>query len=321
MSEDNGFEVNEGFDSMGVLPEQGNQKGDVVSPYVPGHLVDESESSHSYSRDEAPPEHLMDPSAFLPLNSDRLIGSVNIIEKLFSEIGTLVEEEVLSIQKYQKRITSWEERIEQNKSEIKKNEFQIKENNGKHLRHKKNRNYWSDLSEDVEVDYSRASAANCPQDWSWLIKKYGLKGVDTSPIDFQSECVDELCNGEISNLSAKYRAAAKKCEESRAETEAEINRLFRLNVELATTNETLQGYISSTYTNEIEPLQDGILLFKDLGVKLKSMSENEKITYGDLRGWAEGFLSEFIKVNSRVPQPAVTHFRRLTSIPLPPENC
>ena len=48
---------------------------------------------------------------------------------------------------------------------------------------KKNRDYWLCRAEQVIVDYSYAEAANRPEDWAWLIKKYGLKNADGSPID------------------------------------------------------------------------------------------------------------------------------------------
>ena len=93
------------------------------------------------------------------------------------------------------------------------------------------------------------------------------------------------------------------------------------NGRLLTGNDQLQGFIASCYSNEIEPLQDGVLLFKELNVKLKSLSQSgEKVTYGDLRSWAESFLDEFLKTNPRVSQAIVTEFRRLTSIPLPAKN-
>jgi len=39
---------------------------------------------------------------------------------------------------------------------------------------------------------------------------------------------------------------------------------------------------------------------KELGVKLKGLSQDERSNYGELRVWAEGFLSEFLKSNPRV---------------------
>ena len=243
------------------------------------------------------------------------------VEKLLFEVGVLIEEEVASIQKHQKRIASWEDRIEKNKAMIKKNELRIRQNTTDALYDKKNRDYWFGRSEEVEIDYSHAEVAARHQDWEWLIKKYGLKNADGSSINCRSACVEELCNGETKNLAAEYRATGAKYENARKEKETENSRLVRENAKLHNTNDTVQGYIAAVYTNEIEPLQDGVLLIKELGVKLKTLGQDEKATYADLRAWAEPFLNDFIKANSRVPQAIVTHFRKLTSIPLPPEYC
>lgn len=321
MSENQEIEMNQGFDPMAVLPTNGTN-ADKKEPMMKNlNSVDESIDSQSYFLGEVPQAHLVDPHAFLPLNSDRLIGSVNMVEKLLFEVGILIEDEVNAIQKYQKRITFWEDRIEKNKSVYKKNELQIKQNNADALYDKKNRDYWFGRSEEVEIDYAHAEVAGRQQDWAWLIKKYGLKNADGTEISSKSPCVEELCNGEIKNLSAEYRGTGNKYENARKEKEAENSRLFREDAKLMTSNETLQNYIAATYANDIEPLQDGILLFKELGAKLKALSQDEKATYGELRAWSETFLSDFLKANSRVPQPVVTQFRKLTSIPLPPEYC
>ncbi len=321
MSENQEIEINQGFDPMAVLP-QGERKADGVGSVAPDlHSVDETIDSQSYFLGEVPQAHLIDPCAFLPLNSDRLIGSVNMVEKLLFEVGILIEEEVAVIQKHQKRITFWEDRIEKNKALYKKNDLKIKQNNTDALYDKKNRDYWLGRSEDVEIDYSHAEVAGRHQDWAWLIKKYGLKNADGTEVNSKSPCVEELCNGEAKNLSAEYRATGNKYEIARKEKETENSRLFRENAKLLNTNETLQNYIAATYANEIEPLQDGILLLKELGAKLKALGQDEKATYGELRAWAEPFLDDFIKANSRVSQAVVTNFRKLTSIPLPPEYC
>lgn len=321
MSENQEIEINQGFDPMAVLS-QNERKAEGVEPMTHNlHKVDETIDGQSYFLGEVPQAHLVDPCAFLPLNSDRLIGSVNVVEKLLFEVGNLIEEEVASIQKHQKRITFWEDRIEKNKSLIKKNDLQIKQNNMDALYDKKNRDYWFGRSEEVEIDYSHAEVAARQQDWAWLIKKYGLKNADGTEINSKNPCVEELCNGEIKNLSAEYRGTGNKYEIARKEKETENSRLVRENAKLLNTNDVLLTYISSTYANEIEPLQDGVLLLKELGVKLKAMGQEEKATYGEMRTWAEPFLNDFIKANSRVPQNVVTHFRKLTSIPLPPEYC
>lgn len=316
------FETNQGFDPMAVLPATEGMKAEKVQPTIANlSSVDESVDGQSYFLGEVPQANLVDPCAFLPLNSDRLIGSVNMVEKMLFEVGILIEDEVNSIQKHQKRISFWEDRIEKNRANIKKNELQIKQNTTDALYDKKNRDYWFGRSEEVEIDYSHAEVAARQQDWAWLIKKYGLKNADGTEIDSKIHCVEELCNGEIKNLSAEYRNTGNKYENARKEKEAENSRLVRENAKLLNTNDTLQGYIAATYANEVEPLQDGVLLFKELGVKLKAMGHEDKATYGEMRLWAESFLNEFIKANSRVPQSVVTHFRKLTSIPLPPEYC
>lgn len=322
MSENQEIEMNQGFDPMALLPGNGGEGVAMGQPITQNlHSVDDSIDGQSYFLGEVPQAHLVDPRAFLPLNSDRLIGSVNMVEKYLYEVGIIIEEEVASIQKHQKRITFWEDRIEKNKAHIKKNELKIKQNNTDALYDKKNRDYWLGRAEEVEIDYSHAETAARHQDWAWLIKKYGLKNADSTEIDCKGNCVEELCNGETKNLAAEYRATGLQYENARKEKEAENSRLVRENAKLLNTNDMLQKYIASTYTNDIEPLQDGILLIKELGVKLKALGQEEKATFGEMRAWAEPFLNEFIKANCRVPQIIVTHFRKLTSIPLPPEYC
>jgi hypothetical protein len=323
MSENNQeLEMNQGFDPMALLPGNAGESVAMGQPVTHNlNTVDETIDGQSYFIGEVPQAYLVDPRAYLPLNSDRLIGSVNMVEKYLYEVGIIIEEEVASIQKHQKRITFWEDRIEKNKASIKKNELKIKQNNSDALYDKKNRDYWLGRAEEVEIDYSHAEVAARHQDWAWLIKKYGLKNADSTEIDNKGNCVEELCNGETKNLSAEYRATGNKYESARKDKEAENSRLVRENAKLLNTNDMLLKYIASTYTTDIEPLQDGILLIKELGVKLKAMGQEENATYGQMRAWAETFLNDFIKANCRVPQMIVTHFRKLTSIPLPPEYC
>lgn len=320
MSENQEVEMNQGLDPSAALPEAGEQTMEQSTPRDFSG-VDESIDGQAYFLGEVPQNHLVDPEAYLPLNSDRLIGSVNMVEKLLYEVGVLIEEEVAAIQKQQKRITFWEDRIEKNKALIKRNEIKIKQNTTDALYNKKNRDYWLGRAEEVEIDYSHAEVAARSQDWAWLIKKYGLKNADGTEISSKSICVEELCNGEIKNLAAEYQSTGNKYEFARKEKETENSRLVRENAKFLDTNEMLQGYISTTYTNEIEPLQDGVLLLKELGSKLKVFGQDQGSSYGQMRAWAEPFLNEFIKGNSRVPQMIVTHFRKLTSIPLPPEYC
>lgn len=323
MSENQEIGKNQGNDPMATLPPQKEAREVelVQANHEKFRKIDDTIDTQSYFLGEVPQSHLVDPGAYLPLNSDRLIGSVNMVEKLLYEVGILIEEEVASVQKHQKRITFWEDRIEKNKALIKKNEQKVKQNATDAIYDKKNRDYWYGRSEEVETDYSHAEASGRMEDWSWLIKKYGLKNADGTEINAKSVCVEELCNGETKNLSAQYRATGDKYESSRKDKETENTCLIRENGKLRNDNDTLQSYISAAYANEIEPLQDGILLLKELGAKLKVFGQDDKIVYGQMRNWAEAFLNEFIRVNSRVPQAIVTHFRKLTSIPLPPEFC
>lgn len=303
------------FDPMGVLP----AREEASSPSV--REIEDTVDGQSYFLGEVPQSYLVDPKVFLPLNSDRLIGSVNVIEILLGEVNQLIQQEVEKIQVLQKKIGFWEDRIEKNKSQISAHMAKIKQNVTDISYDKKNRDYWWVRSEAVMVDYSNAEAANRREDWEWLIKKYGLKNAEGGQIAPDDVSVEELCNGEASNLAGEYKNTGNKYEQARRDREAENNRLIRENSRMKGSTETLQGYISVTYSKEVEPLQDGVLLLKEFGVKLKSLGqEGAKVTYGDMRAWAEPFLDEFIKANPRVPQSVVTDFRKLASIPLPAEN-
>lgn len=322
MSENEEAEVKEGVDSTAATPESEGRAEVSQEPIVQNiNTIDETVDSQSYFLGEVPQPNLADPCAQLPLNSDRLIGAINVVEKLLFEVGLLIEEEVASIQKHQKRITFWEDRIEKNKAMIQKNEQRIKQNNTDALYDKKNRDYWYGRGEDVDIDYSHAEVSGREQDWAWLIKKYGFKNADGSEIDPRSVCVEELCNGESKNLSGEYKASGNRYENARKEKEAENSRLVRENAKLLNSNDQLQGYISAVYSSEIEPLQDGILLLKEFGMKLKELGRDEQSSYGDMRIWAEGFLNDFVKANPRVPGMIAMQFRKLASIPLPPEYC
>lgn len=270
----------------------------------------------SYPIGEVPQLYQVDPEATLPLNSERLMDFDPIID----EINDLIKNEVTQIQKHQKNIDHWESKIEQNKALIEKNKQIARKNNTEIVYDKKNRDYWYGRSEQVLLDYSNAAVANRADDWAWLIKKYGLKNPDGSCIDSESNCVDELCNGGTNNLAAEYKATGNKYEQAKKDKEAENNRLTRENSKFKGTIEALQKYIQATYENNIEPLQDGVLLLRELGAKLKSLASQEKATYGELRDWAEEFLNEYLKDNSHTSQQVVTDFRRLASIPLPAEN-
>ena len=304
------------FDPMAVLPaKNANQTSKTLDQ------IEDSLDGQSYFLGEVPQTWLVDPKGFLPLNSDRLVGTSNVAELLLVEVNGLIQQEVDKIQVIQKRISFWEDRIEKNKSTILSHEEKIKQNVVDIGYDKRNRDYWWVRSESVMVDYSNAEASNRSEDWAWLIKKYGLKNADGTEINAKIAAVEELCNGGASNLAGEYKTSGNKYEQARKDKEASNNRLIRENSGLKGNNETLHGYIQVAYKNEIEPLQDGVLLFKEFGVRLKGLSQEERSTYGDLRAWAEAFLNDFIKANSRVPQSVVTEFRKLASIPLPAENC
>lgn len=308
----------ENQDSMAVLPAHEEKKTEANAKI---HAIEESLDGQTYFLGEVPQQFLADPQAFLPLNSDKLIGSNNVVESLLSEVGALIQEEVNQIQKAQKKINLWEDRIEKNKSLIQKNLAKIKQNLTDIQYDIKNRDYWYARAEQVSLDYQHAEAGGREENWAWLIKKYGLKNPDSTQIDPRNNCVEELCNGAANNLSMEYKIPGNKYEQAKKDKEAENTQMIRENGRLLTSNDQLQNYISAVYANEIEPLQDGVLLYKELGVKVKAMgAEGNQASYGQLRSWAESFLDEFLKANSRVPQYVVTEFRRLASIPLPAKN-
>jgi hypothetical protein len=305
-----------GLDPMVVLPASEGSNGHTLKE------IEESLDGQSYFLGEVPQQFRFDPHSFLPLNSDRLIGTVNMAEKTLADVSMIIDGEVEQIQKFQKKINFWEDRIEKNKTMIQKNQNKVKQNLIDVSYDKKNRDYWWSRAEQVTLDYQTAAASNRETDWAWLVKKYALKNADGTQIDPTHVAVDELCNGEANNLAAQYRMAGDKYEQSKKDREIENNRLIRENANFMNTNDLLQNYIANTYRNDIEPLQDGVLLMKELGVKLKSLGqEGSKATYGELRAWAEQFLNDFLKSNPRVSQSMVTEFRKLTSIPLPADHC
>ena len=119
----------------------------------------------SYPLGEVPQEFLMDPQGFLPLNSDRLVGAVNMIEKMTAETNALIQGEIDQIQKLHKKITFWEDKIEKNKIVIEKNRARIQQNTVDIVYDRKNRDYWWGRSELVVLDYKNAEASNRPEAW------------------------------------------------------------------------------------------------------------------------------------------------------------
>jgi len=282
--------------------------------------IEETLDGQSYFLGEVPQSYLVDPQGFLPLNSDRIVGSSNSLDPLMSDVVSLLQDEVAKIKAFQKKINFWEDRIEKNKTSIATYESKIKQNSIDMVYDKRNRDYWLSRAEQVTVDYSYAAASNRTEDWAWLIKKYGLKNDEGSPINSELSAAEQLCNSAANNLAGEFRNAGDKYEQVRRDREVENHRLIHENSHLKRMNDTLKGYISATYTKEIEPLQDGVILLKELSAKLQSLSQDIKTTFGDLRAWAEPFINDFIKTNSRVPQSIVTEFRKFASIPLPPQN-
>lgn len=270
----------------------------------------------AYSLGEVPQSHLLDPNVSLPLDSTSL-NAEDVLGNTLTQVSFMIEGEIARIETLQKKIDFWEDRIEKNKAVIQKNQNQVKQNNTDIVYDKKNRDYWANRAEQVELDYHNAAASNREGDWAWIIKKYGLKNADGTQIDPKNICVDELCNGESSNLSGEYRGYASKYEQDKKNREMNNAYLLRESGKFIDENETLRNYVVHSYADEIDPLQDGVMLLKELGMKLKQLSNQERANYGQLREWAEAFLSDFIQANPKVSQELVTAFRKLTSIPLP----
>ena len=283
--------------------------------------IEESLDGQSYFLGEVPQHQLVDPQAFLPLNSDRLISSVNAPEILLSEAARLIEEDSEHVQIFQRRISMYAEKIEKNKETIVKNQAKIKQNNIDMIHDKKNRDYWYGRSEEVDLDYQNAASSNRFSDWAWLIKKYGLRNANGTSIEANEIAVDELCNGETNNLISLYKETGKNYDKMKRAREAENNQLYRENSAHLSMNEKLQGYISTIRAKDIAPLEEGILLIRELHAKLSSLNSAESsCSYGEMRTWAETFLNDFLKSNSLVPQKMATAFRKLASIPLPADH-
>ncbi|MBX9743946.1 MAG: hypothetical protein K2X08_01905, partial [Chlamydiales bacterium] len=154
------------------------------------------------------------------------------------------------------------------------------------------------------------------------IKKWGLKNPDGTVINPESSTAEKLCIEKSNHLAEEYRTVGNRYEQAKKEKEAQNYRLIRENTRYLQANDTLQKYIAEAYSTEIEPYQDGVLLLKELSVKLKTLEKKaEQATYGELRSWADSFLNDFLKSNPRVSFSVVTEFRKIASIPLPGENC
>ena len=283
--------------------------------------IEESLDGQSYLLGEVPQHQLVDPEAFLPLNSDRLISSINAPEKLLSEVSALIQEENDQVQVLHRRISNYAQKIEKNRESIAMNLGKIKQNEIDLILDKKNRDYWIGRAEEVELDYRNAAASNHFKEWAWLLKKYGLKNADGSPMDPKETAVEELADGETNNLISVYKESARTYDRLKKAREAENNQFYKENATHLLMNDKLQGFIETIRSKEIAPLEEGLLLMKELHAKLSSLNSQEAAgTYGEMRTWAETFLNDFLKSNSLVPQKMATAFRKLTSIPLPADH-
>jgi hypothetical protein len=262
-----------------------------------------------------------DPFAFLPLNTAHLVGVTNVIQSIFTEADLLIEEELKEVSRPQKQISIWEERIRKNNGIINQNGDQIKQNIADMACDLKGRDFWCSRASQVLADYGQTETTGSASDWAWLIKKYGLKNEEGSLICHRTSGLNQLCQKAAQILSAEYSAAAVRYELTHQHKESSNALLLSDNEKLSAMNSQLQKYIANLYSSEVEPLQDGVLLLKELVVKLKALETQESpATYGDLRSWAEPFLDQFLRGNSSIPNRVVTAFRRLCSIPLPAQN-
>jgi hypothetical protein len=262
-----------------------------------------------------------DPYAQLPSNCESLVGRSNAIGVLLVEAEKLIEEELREALKEQKQIALWEEKVRKNHTLIAKNKEKIEQNAHDMLCDLKSRDFWNARAAQVLGDYGQAELSGTVSMWAWLIKKYGLKNGEGFLIDVRGSEVAQLCHKAASTLAAEYQVAATRYEHIHHQKEIENAILQSDYNKFIAINEQLQKYIANVYTSEVEPLQDGVLLLKELAIKLKTLEKKQPgATYGDLRSWAETFLDQFLRANSLVPHRVVLAFRRLASIPLPAEN-
>jgi hypothetical protein len=298
-----------------------SEKKEEIKVKTVKEVLEDTLDSQCYLIGEVPQSYLLDPEIMLPINSDHLNTEKNL-QVLIDETNYLIQEEINEIQKHQKSVDYWEERIKKSKALIKHNYDLAKKNNESIAYDKRNRDYWWERAEQVELDYQNTEVASREDEWAWLIKKYGLKNPDGTAVNSKNIAVEELCNGGCKNLSVRYRSTGDRYEEKKRERERENTQFAKENAKNKSTIETLQRYVNSAYECQIEPLQTGILLMKELTAKLKAYTtQDSNATYGDLREWGELYLNEFLKEHSQIKQSVVTDFRRIASIPLPPENC
>ncbi|MEL7431623.1 MAG: hypothetical protein AAGI90_03730 [Chlamydiota bacterium] len=294
------------------------QKMSTLEEQEPLEALLQSEEK-SYAAGEVPQVFSLDPDQFLPLNSEKL-GEKAALNRSIEELEQITRDEISSIHKFQRAIDEWEKTIEKNKLFINRNKETIRKNNADMSYDEKNRDYWWRIAENVINDFSISTATNHPDTWAWLIKKHGLKVAGGDPIDERSDCVEEFCNGSANSLASKYKTAGDKYDQSKKARQKETFRIIAENAQYKKILETLQQYVQSTYQNKVEPLQDGVMMLKELTAKFRGFLSQPNATYGDLREWAETFLNEYILENPATPQHVITDFRKWASIPLPSEN-
>lgn len=268
-----------------------------------------------------PQMYSSDPYAHLPANSEILVGRVNAIRAIFTEVEKLIEEELREAGRPQKQISLWEERICKNRTLIQKNKEKVQQNVSDMICDLKSRDFWNARAAQVLGDYGQAENSGTVSDWAWLIKKYGLKDGEGFLIDARAQTVSQLCYQAASALSSEYRIASVRYEHMHEQKKGENVLLQADDERLMAMSAQLQKYIANMYSSEVEPLQDGVLLLKELAIKLKTLERQQiAATYGDLRAWAETFLDQFLRANAFIPNRVVMAFRRLASIPLPAQN-
>lgn len=264
------------------------------------------------------PLYRTDPHASLPLNSDPLSGH---LLKVLTELDLHIEEEKRETLKLQTQIAIWEERIRGNYFQMGKNVEQIKSNLVDAAHEIMHRDYWWSRESLVLTDFSLAKNSARPSDWAWLIKKYGLKNGDGTPLDPQTSCIEEVCLGAIRNLAIEYKEAGVRYDLAQNYKKSESDHLTSLNAKLSATNEHLRSYINNVHSEGIEPIKDGITFLKEFWLKLRTLEKQERpATFGCMRSWAEEHLDQFLKNYPSIPYRVVNTFRRLASIPLPAQN-
>ncbi len=280
--------------------------------------LEKIENSDSLSSLDEIPMYRADPHAFLPRNAEPLN---NTLDGLFKEVNLLLDEELKEVSRHIRKADTAEEKVRKNDALIRKNLSEIKKNTADIVYQEKSRDYWMEREQEVFADYQQIEGSSCETDWAWLIRKYGLKESNGVLIDYRDPRVSEFSKQSASDLMTEYKEAGFRHERSLKGKEVEISLLEQTNQELSQANEELGGVTAHLRLHEIKPLQDGVLLFRELSLKLKALKNQErKATFKDIRSWAESFLDQFLRKHPLIPYRVVSAFRRLASIPLPSQN-